>query len=371
MTLILKNAIILDVKKQQKIQRSIVIDSDGNIQHVFSSNEIETYLDHSTEAKVMDCEGYYISPGLINAHAHLFASGKPSNKKVNPTFLKLGYKLLSTKMGNFCVKNIMKRNALIELQNGVTTLRSLGDFFYQDVSLRDEFIQKRKVAPTLLVAGFFLSTTDGHGAPYLALEGDSPWEGRKNVRKNIKKGVDWIKICVTGGVTDAKKLGEASSLQLTEEEVKAICFEAHKNNTSVAAHVESTEGVRIALKGGVDTIEHGAEMDEEIIELFKNNPYSLKGYSSLVPTFQAAAPFALLKPELTGLNNITYINGKSIYYSMLKGYQQALGNNISFGIGNDASMSFVTHYDFWRELRLHKKLSSQNNLDYKTLSYLI
>lgn len=82
--------------------------------------------------------------------------------------------------------------------------------------------------------------------------------GRKSVRKNVKQGVDWIKICVTGGVTDAKRVGEAGALQFTEQEVAAICEEAYKIGVMVSAHVESTEGVRVALKGGVDTIEHGA-----------------------------------------------------------------------------------------------------------------
>ena len=163
----------------------------------------------------------------------------------------------------------MKRNALTALHAGVTTMRSVGEFFYTDVKLRDEINNGEFVGPNLLVSGFFLSVTGGHGAPFLALVGDSPWEARRNVRINVKNGVDLIKICVTGGVTDAKMVGEAGRLQMTVEEVAAICEETHKIGLRVAAHVESTEGVRVALKGGVDTIEHGSEMDDEIISLFK------------------------------------------------------------------------------------------------------
>lgn len=65
-------------------------------------------------------------------------------------------------------------------------MRSVGEFFYTDVQLRDEIKANQSIGPNLLVSGYFLSVTDGHGAPYLALVGDSPWEGRRNVRINVK-----------------------------------------------------------------------------------------------------------------------------------------------------------------------------------------
>ncbi|WCM63840.1 amidohydrolase family protein [Paenibacillus polymyxa] len=200
------------------------------------------------------------------------------------------------------------------------------------------------------MSGYFLSVTGGHGAPYLALIGDSPWEARRNVRINVKNGVDLIKICVTGGVTDATMIGEAGRLQMTEEEVAAICEEAHKIGMRVAAHVESTEGVRIALKGGVDTIEHGAEMDEEIISLYKNNPRALNGYTALIPTMQAAYPTAKLDTSLTKVNETVKENSRLVYDSMLKGLRQVVEHHIKIGVGTDAAMSYVTHYDIWREL---------------------
>ncbi|WP_442955632.1 amidohydrolase family protein [Paenibacillus sp. LX16] len=229
-------------------------------------------------------------------------------------------------------------------------MRSVGEFFYTDVQLRDEINANRFVGPNLLVSGYFLSVTGGHGAPYLTLIGDSPWEARKNVRINVKSGVDLIKICVTGGVTDANMVGEAGRLQITEEEVAAICEEAHKIGMRVAAHVESTEGVRIALKGGVDSIEHGAEMDEEIISLYKNNPRALKGYTALIPTMQAAYPTAKLDTGLKKVNETVKGNSRLVYDSMLKGLRQAVEHNIKIGVGTDAAMSYVTHYDIWREV---------------------
>lgn len=148
---------------------------------------------------------------------------------------------------------------------------------------------------------------------------------------------------------------------MTEEEVAAICEEAHKIGIRVAAHVESTEGVRIALKGGVDTIEHGAEMDEEIISLYQNNPRALKGYTALIPTLHAAYPSAKLDLSLTKVNETVKENSRLVYDSMLKGVRQAVEHDIKIGIGTDAAMSYVTHYDLWRELDHYMRQTKLNS----------
>nr|WP_269846988.1 amidohydrolase family protein [Paenibacillus sonchi] len=311
-------------------------------------------------------------PGLINAHVHLFADGKPFTLSASEGLLDFAFHhMLDTRLGRSVLKKRMKRNALTALHSGVTTMRSVGEFLYTDVQLRDEIKANQFVGPNLLVSGYFLSVTGGHGAPYLALVGDSPWEARKNVRINVKNGVDLIKICVTGGVTDAKMAGEAGRLQMTEEEVTAICEEAHKIGIRVAAHVESTEGVRVALKGGVDTIEHGAEMDEEIISLYQNNPRALKGCTALIPTLQAAYPSAKLDLSLTKVSETVKENSRRVYDSMLKGVRQAVEHGIQIGVGTDAAMPYVTHYDLWRELdhfMRQTKLNSRRIIEQVTKS---
>ncbi|ODB56564.1 amidohydrolase [Paenibacillus polymyxa] len=326
---------------------TILIHEDGLIQEIGKTSDLSIPSHYQT----IDVAGKYVMPGLINAHVHLFADGKPFTLSASEGLLNFAFHhILDTRLGRSVLKKRVKKNALTALHSGVTTMRSVGEFFYTDVQLRDEINTNRFVGPNLLVSGYFLSVTGGHGAPYLALIGDSPWEARKNVRLNVKNGVDIIKICVTGGVTDANMVGEAGRLQMTEEEVAAICEEAHKIGMRVAAHVESTEGVRIALEGGVDTIEHGAEMDEEIISLYKNNPRALNGYTALIPTMQAAYPAAKLDTSLTKVNETVKENSRLVYDSMLKGLRQAVEHHIKIGVGTDAAMSYVTHYDIWREL---------------------
>ncbi|MEC0169134.1 amidohydrolase family protein [Paenibacillus graminis] len=320
---------------------------DGRIQEIGKTSDVAV----PGHYQAIDVEGKYVMPGLINAHVHLFADGKPFTLSASEGLLDFAFHhLLDTRLGRSVLKKRMKRNALTALHSGVTTMRSVGEFLYTDVQLRDEIKANQFVGPNLLVSGYFLSVTGGHGAPYLALVGDSPWEARRNVRINVKNGVDLIKICVTGGVTDARTVGEAGRLQMTEEEVAAICEEAHKIGMRVAAHVESTEGVRIALKGGVDTIEHGAEMDEEIIRLYRNNPRALKGCTALIPTLQAAYPSAKLDLSLTKVSGTVKENSRRVYDSMLKGVRQAVEHTIKIGVGTDAAMPYVTHYDLWREL---------------------
>lgn len=355
----LKNCQVIygDMRKKADTNMTILVNEQGLIQDIGKSNDLSVPSNYET----VDISGKYVMPGLINAHVHLFADGKPFSLSVREGVLNFSYHhILDTKIGRSVLKKRMKKNAITALHAGVTTMRSVGEFFYQDVQLRDEIKANEFVGPNLLVSGYFLSVTGGHGAPYLALVGDSPWEARKNVRINVKNGVDLIKICVTGGVTDAKMVGEAGRLQMTEEEVAAICKEAHKLGMLVAAHVESTEGVRIALRGGVDTIEHGAEMDEEIITLYKKNPNALKGYTALIPTLQAGYPSAKLDRSLTKVSETVKENSRLVYDSMLKGVQQAVKYDIKMGIGTDAAMPFVTHYDIWREL---DHLMRQTNLN--------
>ncbi|MGF9698540.1 amidohydrolase family protein [Paenibacillus sp. MABNR03] len=356
----LVNGHIINGDQQRNMEKNmtLLVNEQGQIQAIGKSSEL-TIPNHY---EVIDLSGKYVMPGLINAHVHLFADGKPFSLSVSEGMLQFAYdRILNTKFGKNVLKKRMKRNALTALHAGVTTMRSVGEFFYTDVKLRDEINNGEFVGPNLLVSGFFLSVTGGHGAPFLALVGDSPWEARKNVRINVKNGVDLIKICVTGGVTDAKMVGEAGRLQMTVEEVAAICDEAHKIGLRVAAHVESTEGVRVALKGGVDTIEHGSEMDDEIISLFKNNPSALNGYTALIPTFLAAYPSALLDTSVTKVSATVKENSRLVYTSMLKGAKQAIENDITIGLGTDAAMSYVTHYDMWREMDYYIKQTSLNN----------
>lgn len=159
-----------------------------------------------------------------------------------------------------------------------------------------------------------------------------------------------IKIAATGGVTDARTVGEAGRAQLTTEEMAAICEEAHNAGKVVAAHVQGQIGLMAALRAGVDTIEHGCRLTPEAIELFHDNPKALQGRSFLVPTLCAALPFAELDQSQTGVSDVVKANGEVIFQGMVDGLHDAIRHDVALGIGNDSAMTYVTHYDFWREM---------------------
>lgn len=356
MKTLIKDIQLVDFKNVSATSMCILINEQGIIEElspVLPSNEIDY--------QIIEGENRYALPGLINLHAHLLGSGAPLNVPENTILKKLVTHLLTTRFGKNRLRSVMQRNAEVELQSGVTTIRTLGEACYQDIVLRNQISKGEVIGPNLVVSGPMLSAKGGHGTPFVATENQSTDDYIQNYQKNRNYGVDWIKVCVTGGVTDANALGEAGEVQVPLEQLKVLCQESHKQGILVAAHAESLEGVKIALKAGVDSIEHGFTMNQEIIDLFKHNPKAYRGYSVLIPTFSPAIVFDKLSRDDLGITDLIYQNGKLVYQGMLNGYQQALENGITVGVGNDSSMTFVPHYDYWRELFYHQKLGKLTN----------
>jgi len=336
-----------------------MIVSDGKIEQIGKVSEVKVPEGYNN----LDICGKYVMPGLINAHAHLFGSGKPMKAIGGGKSQEKVVSMLRTKIGRKILDSMVKEHALTAINSGVTTIRAVGDLFYSDVKLRNMIDSGKVNGPRLLAAGLAISVTGGHGAGSFSHVADSPWEARKVVRKNVYEQTDLIKICVTGGVTDSRVIGQAGRLAMTLEEISAVCEEAHKVGLLVAAHAESTEGVRIALLGGVDTIEHGAAFDEEIIELFLNNPKSLRGYSSLIPTLQAAVTICELNPKDTLMSSVNVENAKIVLEGMVNGLVKATEAGILTGLGTDSSCPFVTQYNTWRELEYVTKYAGLSKED--------
>jgi imidazolonepropionase-like amidohydrolase len=186
----------------------------------------------------------------------------------------------------------------------------------------------------------------------IALESETVEDAQNNAERNIDHGVNALKIAATGGVTDSQQPGEAGSPQMSVEQMRVICEVAHASNIIVAAHAQSPEGVKNALLAGVDTIEHGSALDDELIGLFKDNPNALHGYSSLIPTMSAGMPLTFFPQDVTGITDIQFDNAKSVVEGMLAGARDARLNGIRVGVGTDTAMTFVTQYNTWRELYL-------------------
>ena len=139
------------------------------------------------------------------------------------------------------------------------------------------------------------------------------------------------------------------------KEVKAACDKAHALGMKVAAHVESPQGVRVALEGGVDTIEHGAAPDEEILRLFKER------HACHIATISPALPYAMFDRSVTGASETEQYNGRLVMDGIINCAKACLKNGIPVGLGTDTGCPYITHYDMWREVYYFHKLCNVSN----------
>lgn len=307
------------------------------------------------DCKIIDLKGKFLMPGLINMHAHLFGTGKPSKALGGGDQQKKLIKFVNSKLGLKVIRLLVKSSVKTQLLSGVTTVRSVGDFRYSDVFIRDKINAGKMTGPRLLVSGPAITVTGGHGAGTFAYFADKPEDLRKLVHKNAEAGVDFIKICVTGGVMDAKKKGEPGELRMNLEQTKAVCDEAHKIGLKVASHTESQDGVRITIAAHVDTIEHGSALDGQMKK-------DLKAYGgALVPTYSPALPLAKLDPEITLLSPLCIYNSEIVLNNMTLGAKDGIACGIPIGVGTDASCPFSTQYNTWREVCCFAKYVGVSN----------
>lgn len=320
----------------------------------------ESDIEIPKDFKKIDLKEAYVLPGLINAHCHLTGSGKPTRltKLSDKSMVRL-FKFLGTPIGKIILYKLMKKNALNALNSGVTTMRSMGDPLYVDLKLRDKINDGKIIGPRLLCAGKGICITGGHGwaTGFIA---DSIPEIRKAIRQNLRMRVDHIKILSTGGVMDARKVGEAGRPQMTIEEIETACFEAHRGGLLVATHCESTEGIKEALEGGVDSIEHAAKIPDDLVPLIKNNPKTLRGYTVIVPTLSAGMGMAVLPKEDTKITSESYENALIIMKGMIHALQKAYQEGLRISYGTDASVPYSTQYEVWKELKYFLKYTEMS-----------
>ena len=349
MKTIFKNVNLIDGKNPLQQNVSVVIEDDKIID-VVTSGELP-------EGEVIDLSGKYLMPGMINLHIHLFGTGMPSKILGGGKMQQVVLKVAKTSFGKKILNAMLEANAKQILYSGVTTARSLGDFYFSDVKLRDNINQGKAIGPTLLVSGPAITVPGGHGDGTFAITGDTPEKIKEQVDFVASHNVDEIKICITGGVMDAKKKGEPGELKMTVPFAKAACDEAHKLGLMVASHTESPEGVKVAIESGVDTVEHASKIEKEDIE-------RIKAYNgAFICTMSPALPLAKLDPSLTKLNPLCVYNSEIVFDNMVEGAKAMRANGGTVGLGTDASCPFVSQYNTYVEVKYANKFLGMSPLE--------
>ncbi len=242
---------------------STVIIRNGKIVEVLSG-----YQPGPTGATLIDLKDKFVLPGLIDSHVHL-DSDAGGDAALIESFTDSPARAAYRTAGN----------AKKTLMAGFTTVRNLGDGSGATLALRDAVAAGELPGPRIIDAGRSISTTSGHMDATLSVSEDLHGSiGQENlcdgvescrqaVRKQIRRGVDVIKIATTGGVNS--RIGSGLGRQIFDDEVKALVDTAHLYGKKVAVHAHSDDGINAALAVGADSIEHGTMLTDESIKLFK------------------------------------------------------------------------------------------------------
>ena len=322
----IKAARLIDGTGKAAIRNAVVVVTDNTITAVGTVGQVNI----PSSAKVIDLGDATLLPGFIDAHTHVIGRilGDPDGSAAAVK----DYQSFGAILGT--------RNANNLLLAGFTTIRNVGAPNFDDMALRKAINEGWVPGPRMQTAGHAIGITGGHCdenayKPGLFDNGikdgiaNGPEEGRAAVRYMVKYGADVIKVCETGGVLSE---GDAvGATQLTYEEVKAIVDEATKLDRRVAAHAHGTEGIKIAVRAGVTSIEHGSFLDDEGAKMMAERG------TWLVPTLMAGE--AVEKLAKSGvLKGLIAEKALSAAAAMRNGIKTAVRNHVKIAFGTDSGV---------------------------------
>jgi imidazolonepropionase-like amidohydrolase len=286
-----------------------------------------------TGVSIVDLSRYTVLPGLIDSHAHVLGNQKDQSSAA-------ALRMSSAQKALWGVHNIQTW-----LDHGFTALRDAGedDPGYAQLALRNSIEKGLIRGPRMVSAGNFVSVNGGHGdADVLAPDqqlarrpniADTVDDVSRAVRRDIKYGADWIKLMATGGVMDP--LSDYRVEELSEEQMAKAVEVAHRAGKKVMAHAEGAEGIKAAVRAGVDSIEHGTVMDEEGARLMEQHG------TWLVPTL-----FCFQHDLQTGLSQgrdpVSFAKGVVIVKEQGPAFKRALAHHLKIAYGVDDDVDFVS-----------------------------
>ena len=216
----------------------------------------ENTVSKNSDSQILDLKDKYLVPGLWDVHTHI-GKGIPDSEARDETTAER-----TIRAGNNC------RRAL---NLGITSLRAVGEKDFIDVAWKEAFASGGYVGPNLYTCGWFITTTAGHFLKSgCAIEVDGPTEYIRTIREQIKNGVDFIKLNLTGGVMGPKWDKMPNTFPL-EDELKAAFDICEQRGYKVVAHAGGVDGIKKAISMGAHTLEHGYQFDDEAIDMLSKS----------------------------------------------------------------------------------------------------
>ncbi len=327
---IIRAAHLLDVRDGRMLADQAILIEGDRIRQVGPAASIAA---SGREARVIDLGNTTLLPGLIDCHNHILGNPKDQSSTA-------ALRMSSPQQTLWGLHNLQ-----IWLAHGFTALRDAGedDLAYGQLALRNSINQGLVQGPRIVSAGNFVSLTGGHGdadplAPDQALPrrpnlADNVNDVGNAVRRDIKYGADWIKLMATGGVMDP--MSDFNVQELSEEQMAKAVEIAHRAHKKVMAHAEGTEGIKAAVRAGVDSIEHGTMLDEEGATLMQQ-----KG-TWLVPTLYTFQHGVEIGASL-GADPASVEKGKQILGYQRTAFATALKHHLKIAYGVDDDPDFVS-----------------------------
>ncbi|MFK7912698.1 MAG: amidohydrolase family protein [Pseudomonadales bacterium] len=326
---------LIDPERRRTLKKQTIIIEGDRVVAVTAG-----YQTGDEQDEVIKLHKATVMPGLIDMHVHITSEQSP--KRFADRF-KLGPADVALEATGYARRTVMA---------GFTTVRDLGTQGGVSQALRRAIRKGTVVGPRIFTAGKSLATTGGHADPSnglrASLRGDpgpaegvinSPADARKAVRARYREGADLIKITATGGVLSEARSGE--NPQFTIAEVAAIVETARDYGYKVAAHAHGAEGMKRAILGGVDSIEHGTYMSDEVMKLMKERG------TWYVPTIFAGR-FVAEKADTPGyFSELVRPKAVAIGPQIQETFARAYKAGVPIAFGTDSGVS--RHGDNWQE----------------------